>query len=219
MFARDLSHDLHETPGNGAGNFFRQRKAKRRDVTRTEGGLVPKGVSVPRRFLFDDGANERVIEREPGGGGSRQFDELVRRVWHAVCVSGPFVKAAMTDNDLARDENQKVKFPESPITLAQLRSARPAVEFHPANGRSRSMAVDSLLFADFFEKLVDMGKMVGGHILDERACDFFVTDMAIKPPQEECELDGRCESSRPPARIEKCVHFSDRVPLNREWRL
>lgn len=52
------------------------------------------------------------------------------------------------------------------------------------------MAVNSLLVADFLEQFVNVREMVGGHILDESAGNFFVANAAVEPAKKEHELDG-----------------------------
>src|SRR6185437_4425856 len=76
VLARDLSHYLHESPGDGASDFFRWRKAERRDVARSEAGFVADRVRIPGGFLFDDGADQRGIERVLGCGGASEQNEF-----------------------------------------------------------------------------------------------------------------------------------------------
>jgi hypothetical protein len=79
-FAGDLSHDLHEAPGEAAGVGFRGCDfvvgEEVRDVSGEEGGLVAHGPIVPGGFLFDDGADQGWVERLGGGGFASEHDEL-----------------------------------------------------------------------------------------------------------------------------------------------
>lgn len=79
-FAGHLSHDLHESPGKAAGIGFRRGDliigVKIRDVFGEEGRFVADGPGVPGGFLFDDGADERGVERLRGGRFAREGDEL-----------------------------------------------------------------------------------------------------------------------------------------------
>ena len=53
-----------------------------------------------------------------------------------------------------------------------------------------------------------MGKVAGGHVLDENLQEFVVADAAIEPAHEERELDDDGEADRPPIGFEHfdCVH-------------
>ena len=51
-----------------------------------------------------------------------------------------------------------------------------------------------------------MREMVGGHVVDEGAGEFFAANVAIEPAQKKCELhDGR-ETECPPGWILEDVH-------------
>jgi hypothetical protein len=94
IFARDLSHDLHEAPGKGAGSRFGFAVAnaaylRRRDVPIVEGRLVSQGPAIPRRLLFDDRADEVRRQRVRLSGNARQCEQFERwccGIWH-VCFS------------------------------------------------------------------------------------------------------------------------------------
>jgi hypothetical protein len=79
VFARDLPHHLHESPGKparpGVGCSDFVVGVKRRDVARKERRLVAHGVRIPRGFLFDDGAHQRWVEGVGGGDAPRESDE------------------------------------------------------------------------------------------------------------------------------------------------
>src|SRR6185437_4584551 len=76
VLARHLSHHLHESPGDGASDFFRWRKAERRDVARAEARLVTDGTRIPGGLLFDESADQRGIERVLGCGGASEQNEF-----------------------------------------------------------------------------------------------------------------------------------------------
>src|SRR5690348_18402102 len=55
-----------------------------RDIFGEERGLIAHGPGIPGRFLLDDGANQRGVERLRGGGFARERDELRRGIHSSV---------------------------------------------------------------------------------------------------------------------------------------
>src|SRR5258708_14701466 len=87
VFARNLSHHLHESPGKSASPGFRGGDfvvgVERRDVPPEKRGFIANGVGVPGRFLLDDGTHQYGIERVGAGNAAGKRDERGGRhgVW------------------------------------------------------------------------------------------------------------------------------------------
>ena len=83
----------------------------------------------------------------------------------------------------------------------------------PLNLRERS-APDSLLVAEFSQQLVNVRKMVRGHVLKEEARNFVVANAAIDPSHKNRKLNDGSERHGQPIGVQECMHGGPTVEFD-----
>ena len=80
------------------------------------------------------------------------------------------------------------------------------VQIDPTNRWRRFPGPNPLLIADLFEQLINVRKVMRGHVLHERTHELFVSDTPIEPAHKQYELYQRSNTEGPPMGIWKRVH-------------
>ena len=68
------------------------------------------------------------------------------------------------------------------------------------------MDFNSLLLAKLDQQLVNVGQMVGGHVVNKSAIELVIANAAVEPAQEQGELDYAAEDQGQPIGIGKFSH-------------
>ena len=77
---------------------------------------------------------------------------------------------------------------------------------------------DSLLVAEFFEQVVHVREVAGGHVFDEGAHELVVANAAVDPAEKNDELHQRRDGERPGVRFEEFEKLGHVVTVVRSER-
>ena len=213
VFARDLAHDLHQSPGKCAGTrlgwvvrYFRRsqgtqarglairpsRRQRSLDIFRVEGGLITQRPGIPGRLLLDDGADEFGPKRMRFGRPMRERDELR---W-------------------GRLQGIRLRKRLKAVQAACVSLFGLAVQLEEAH-RRRVFEFDAVAGGDAVQGVIDVRQMIERHVADEGAFDGGVAQAAMQPAKEDAELSNQGEGDDQPIRVHcsrgKHISFSPAV--------
>jgi hypothetical protein len=167
VFPRHLAHHLHQSPGKCAGVGFGDvgddaARNLGRNVLFVERRLIAQRPGIPRRLLFDDGADQVRPKRMRFGRGVCERNELC---WWRQRV--PPLAAGLAA--------VRIDFFVRPIQLEE------------AN-RRRLIDLDAMMRGDAPQRVIDMRQMIDGDVADEGAFDGGIAQTPMQPAEENTEL-------------------------------
>jgi hypothetical protein len=167
VFARDLTHYLHQSPGKCASARFGDvvddaARNLRHDVFFVELRLIAQSPGIPGGLLLDDRAD--------------QFRPK------CVCIGG-----TMCEHNEFCGRRQTIFSFAAELASVRVRFRLRAVQFREVH-RRRVVDFDALMRSDAPQRVINVREMVEGHVANKCALDGGVAKPSMQPAEENTQL-------------------------------